>query len=511
MRPHVNTGKKQAALPQEAGWHFSASVGRGPGTNQAKRRRIPPGIGTRVPLPRRPGPPPRSAPSRSSRVRQRSRESARLLRLPRSKGPRQPGKLKAARAHRLRRRARTAPSLQGAGKRGRVRPPHSGACDWLVAVVTQLLWAGRGRAGAWPRGGEAARARLRRESQVRRTRGPGARNLHAGESPRRRGGRCGGTDAAAGAPARADPAPAAVGRPPRFPNTEEDSPFLAPSPRQPPRNAPWPRARMPRAAAAASPPRAAAAAAAPAAAAAAAARALAAASAAAAPALGEIEVEALGTWWVSGDEPAPQLLEPKHGHRNGRKGGLSGSSFFTWFMVIALLGVWTSVAVVWFELVDYEEVLGKLGVYDADGDGDFDVDDAKALLEEPGGVAKRKTKAKVKELIKEELKKGKEKPESRRESKHEERKRGKKEKEDSRKGGKIAASDVSRRESPAGKKSKEKEKAESAKTKENRKKSTPTKDLSSKMAPRDTDDRKESRSSTRLTTLAKGNSHKRKN
>lgn len=117
--------------------------------------------------------------------------------------------------------------------------------------------------------------------------------------------------------------------------------------------------------------------------------------------------------------------------------------------------------------------------------------------------------SKVKELIKEELKKGKEKPESRRESKHEERKRGKKEKEDSRKGGKIAASDVSR--SPAGKKSKEKEKAESAKTKENRKKSTPTKDLSSKMALRDTDDRKEGRSSTRLTTLAKGNSHKRKN
>lgn len=49
-------------------------------------------------------------------------------------------------------------------------------------------------------------------------------------------------------------------------------------------------------------------------------------------------------------------------------------------MVIALLGVWTSVAVVWFELVDYEEVLGKLGVYDADGDGDFDVEDAKVLL-----------------------------------------------------------------------------------------------------------------------------------
>ncbi|XP_064240301.1 aspartyl/asparaginyl beta-hydroxylase isoform X11 [Aotus nancymaae] len=95
--------------------------------------------------------------------------------------------------------------------------------------------------------------------------------------------------------------------------------------------------------------------------------------------------------------------ETKHGgHKNGRKGGLSGTSFFTWFMVIALLGVWTSVAVVWFDLVDYEEVLakakdfrynlsevlqGKLGVYDADGDGDFDVDDAKVLL----GLKERST------------------------------------------------------------------------------------------------------------------------
>uniref|UniRef100_A0A674KAS9 Aspartyl beta-hydroxylase/Triadin domain-containing protein n=1 Tax=Terrapene triunguis TaxID=2587831 RepID=A0A674KAS9_9SAUR len=103
--------------------------------------------------------------------------------------------------------------------------------------------------------------------------------------------------------------------------------------------------------------------------------------------------------------------ETKHGgNKNGKKEGLSGSSFFTWFMVIALLGVWTSVAVVWFELVDYEEVLakakdfrynlsevlqGKLGLYDADGDGDFDVEDAKVLLgEEPGGVDKRKAKAK---------------------------------------------------------------------------------------------------------------------
>ncbi|MGH0121618.1 UNVERIFIED_CONTAM: hypothetical protein FKN15_006595 [Acipenser sinensis] len=47
------------------------------------------------------------------------------------------------------------------------------------------------------------------------------------------------------------------------------------------------------------------------------------------------------------------------GNKNGKKGeGLMGSSFFTWFMIITLLGVWTSVAVVWFDLVDYEDVLG---------------------------------------------------------------------------------------------------------------------------------------------------------
>uniref|UniRef100_A0A674GZQ5 Aspartate beta-hydroxylase n=1 Tax=Taeniopygia guttata TaxID=59729 RepID=A0A674GZQ5_TAEGU len=85
---------------------------------------------------------------------------------------------------------------------------------------------------------------------------------------------------------------------------------------------------------------------------------------------------------ATGGSPSPgSKRETKHGgSKNGKKEGLSGSSFFTWFMVIALLGVWTSVAVVWFELVDYEEVLGKLGVYDADGDGDFDVEDAKVLL-----------------------------------------------------------------------------------------------------------------------------------
>ncbi|XP_072110619.1 aspartyl/asparaginyl beta-hydroxylase isoform X3 [Mobula birostris] len=75
-------------------------------------------------------------------------------------------------------------------------------------------------------------------------------------------------------------------------------------------------------------------------------------------------------------------VSDKHGtNKNGKKAdGPSGSSFFMWFMIIALLGVWSSVAVVWFDLVDYEEVLGKLGIYDADGDGDFDVEDAKILL-----------------------------------------------------------------------------------------------------------------------------------
>lgn len=95
----------------------------------------------------------------------------------------------------------------------------------------------------------------------------------------------------------------------------------------------------------------------------------------------------------SGSSSSPGARrEAKHGgHKNGRRGGISGGSFFTWFMVIALLGVWTSVAVVWFDLVDYEEVLGKLGVYDADGDGDFDVDDAKVLL----GLKERSTSKKT--------------------------------------------------------------------------------------------------------------------
>lgn len=48
-------------------------------------------------------------------------------------------------------------------------------------------------------------------------------------------------------------------------------------------------------------------------------------------------------------------------NKNGKKAdsGSSSGSFFTWFIVLALLGVWTSVAVVYFDLVDYQGVLGE--------------------------------------------------------------------------------------------------------------------------------------------------------
>lgn len=43
----------------------------------------------------------------------------------------------------------------------------------------------------------------------------------------------------------------------------------------------------------------------------------------------------------------------------GAASGFSGTKIFTWFMVLALLGVWSSVAVVWLELVDYDNVIGE--------------------------------------------------------------------------------------------------------------------------------------------------------
>ncbi|XP_030204449.1 aspartyl/asparaginyl beta-hydroxylase isoform X8 [Gadus morhua] len=73
------------------------------------------------------------------------------------------------------------------------------------------------------------------------------------------------------------------------------------------------------------------------------------------------------------------------------------TTMFTWFVVLALLGVWSSVAVVYFDVVDYDSVIarakefrvnfsevlqGKLMAYDRDGDGDFDMEDAKVLLDD---------------------------------------------------------------------------------------------------------------------------------
>uniref|UniRef100_G3N4B2 Aspartyl beta-hydroxylase/Triadin domain-containing protein n=1 Tax=Gasterosteus aculeatus TaxID=69293 RepID=G3N4B2_GASAC len=81
--------------------------------------------------------------------------------------------------------------------------------------------------------------------------------------------------------------------------------------------------------------------------------------------------------------------------KNGKSSAGTKYSMFTWFVVLALLGVWSSVAVVYFEVVDYDSVMarakqfrmnfsevlqGKLTAYDTDGDGDFDVEDAKVLL-----------------------------------------------------------------------------------------------------------------------------------
>ncbi|XP_067107819.1 aspartyl/asparaginyl beta-hydroxylase isoform X12 [Osmerus mordax] len=96
-------------------------------------------------------------------------------------------------------------------------------------------------------------------------------------------------------------------------------------------------------------------------------------------------MEEVGPQEVSAVEEVAGRLEVKQvpvESNNGRKPERGGprNSVFTWFMVLALLGVWSSVAMVWFGLVDYDSVIGKLWAYDADGDGDFDVEDAKVLL-----------------------------------------------------------------------------------------------------------------------------------
>lgn len=60
----------------------------------------------------------------------------------------------------------------------------------------------------------------------------------------------------------------------------------------------------------------------------------------------------------------PDGAKPQVASKNGKKAdsGTSSGSFFTWFIVLALLGVWTSVAVVYFDLVDYQGVLGEYSV-----------------------------------------------------------------------------------------------------------------------------------------------------
>ncbi|XP_039982986.1 aspartyl/asparaginyl beta-hydroxylase isoform X4 [Xiphias gladius] len=90
---------------------------------------------------------------------------------------------------------------------------------------------------------------------------------------------------------------------------------------------------------------------------------------------------------VSETEAKTPPVESKNGKRTEGGGGGGGDggggakySMFTWFVVLALLGVWSSVAMVYFDIVDYDSVIGKLTAYDTDGDGDFDVEDAKVLL-----------------------------------------------------------------------------------------------------------------------------------
>lgn len=51
-------------------------------------------------------------------------------------------------------------------------------------------------------------------------------------------------------------------------------------------------------------------------------------------------------------------LESKNGKKGGGQEG-SKHSRLSWFLVLALLGVWSSMAVVYFDIVDYDSVIGK--------------------------------------------------------------------------------------------------------------------------------------------------------
>uniref|UniRef100_A0A7N8XHW2 Un-named hu7910 n=1 Tax=Mastacembelus armatus TaxID=205130 RepID=A0A7N8XHW2_9TELE len=124
-------------------------------------------------------------------------------------------------------------------------------------------------------------------------------------------------------------------------------------------------------------------------------------------------------------EAKTQPVDNKNGKRTEGGGGDARGgpkySMFTWFVVLGLLGVWSSVAIVYFDIVDYDSVIakakefrmnfsevlqGKLTVYDADGDGDFDVEDAKVLLgkerQEMEKLSKEKAAREDREQLKQE-------------------------------------------------------------------------------------------------------------
>ncbi|KAM9500698.1 aspartyl/asparaginyl beta-hydroxylase isoform 2-T2 [Clarias gariepinus] len=102
----------------------------------------------------------------------------------------------------------------------------------------------------------------------------------------------------------------------------------------------------------------------------------------------------MGETHTDGTKMAEPQAEPAVSKKSKKS---EGHSVFTWLIVLALLGAWVSVAVVWFDLVEYKNVVGTLGkFYDADGDGDFDMKDTEVLLEpeKPPVTAKDKTASK---------------------------------------------------------------------------------------------------------------------
>lgn len=85
---------------------------------------------------------------------------------------------------------------------------------------------------------------------------------------------------------------------------------------------------------------------------------------------------------AEGKSPAPESENGKNSERGGargaerggagegRGGGGRGNSLLIWLVVLGLLGVWSSVALVHLDLVDYNSLIGKwAGVRDGRRDG----------------------------------------------------------------------------------------------------------------------------------------------